>query len=532
MSDHHVAARDAYARRDWPRARELFVTAPEPLSADDLQALSDAAWWLGRIEEALSTSEQAYQRFLGAGRTREAASCALGLAYLHYLRCAEELGSGWLGRGKRLLAEDEDCLESVLLRYVEVEAGLESNDLAPVIAAAMALRSDGLRHKDANLVTAATVVEGRALIKQGAVADGMALLDEAMVDVVTGDLKPDWAGNIYCNVIAACHELVDLKRMWTWTNSLRQWCDGMPSAVLFSGICQVHRAQLFLVRGDPEQAEREAARMCVELADLSVSTTAEAHYVLGEVRRLRGDMAGAERAYRDAQAYGRDPQPGLALLRLACGQVDVAMRSIAAALIAENRGRLARARLCAAQVEIALAADVVESARKAADELGETANGYASPGLRAMAGQGLGAVLLAEGQPEEALAVLREACSGWRALQAVHECAKVRLLLAQAYQVLGDLDAAARERMAAGKALVPVGVATLPLPDGLTAREVEVLALVAGGRTNREVAAELVLSEKTVARHLSNIFAKLGITSRTAAAAYAFDRGIGLAVRG
>ncbi|WP_143591688.1 LuxR family transcriptional regulator [Thermoactinospora rubra] len=532
MSDVLAAARDAYGRREWSRARELFRQAAgaEQLAADDLLAFSDSAWWSGCFEEAFRLTEAAHGELCRQGRTRQAAMAAMGLAYLSFLRGDEPLGSGWLGRATRLLEGDEDCAEHAYLRYITtVEGGLEAGEPGAVAAQARRIRAEGRRFGDPALVAVSTMAEGRALIKGGMVAEGMALLDEAMVAVRADRLPPDWAGNIYCHAIAACHELVDIDRMRAWTDALERWCDRMQAAVLFAGICRVHRAQLSLVKGELDRAGREAAQVCAELGGIATATVAEALYVQGEVRRIRGDAAGAERHYLRAHELGRDPQPGLALLRLQQGRGDVAMRSIAAALTAEHRGRLRRAPLAAAMVEIAFAAadtaaDAAEAMRKASDELTETASLYAGPGLVAMAHQARGAVFLAEGHPAEALAELRQACTAWRRLDAVFHCADARLLLARAYRDLGDLEAADRELAAASRVFGEVRQAGPPAP--LTSREVEVLRLVAAGKTNREIAAALVLSEKTVARHLSNIFTKLNCTSRTAAAAYAFDRGL------
>lgn len=477
----------------------------------------------------MAAGEQAYDAYLLESRPGDAAMCAWDVAYQHFLRGEAELGAGWMARAKRVLAADPDSVVHLYFRYGDVESSLDADDLTPVLAAARALRAEAAQRGVRELVAGATLQSGRVLIRLGAVADGLALLDEAMLDVTGGKLKPEWAGNLYCNAIAAYHELVDLKRMWTWTERLRRWCDELPAAVLFGGICRVHRAQLLLARGDVTAAADEAARVATEVADVSVVTTAEAQYVVGEARRVSGDRAGAERAYGEAHQLGRDPQPGLALLRLDAGRPDVAANSIAAALTALSRGGLARVRLAAAQVEIALAAGQVEVARKAADEVAEVAGTYASPGLAAMADQARGAVLLAEGQPDEALSALRAACRSWREQDAQYDCALVRRLLARAYAAVGDVDAAERERAAAADVL---NITPAHRPGGLSAREVEVLRLVAAGTTNRGIAAELVLSEKTVARHLSNIFAKLDVSSRTAAAAYAFDHGLVAAVRG
>jgi DNA-binding NarL/FixJ family response regulator len=364
-----------------------------------------------------------------------------------------------------------------------------------------------------------------------------------MLAALSNELDPGWAGNIYCQLMRACYELSDLRRAGEWTQATARWCESLPAAGPFMGVCRVHRAQVFQVRGAWEQAEREAARACEELADFDLGTVAEGYYQVGEVRRLRGDLSGAEQAFRQAHALGRDPQPGLALLRLAQGRIDAASASIRAALAAESRDRLARARLCAAHAEIALECGEIEEARLACEELEETASSYRSSGLEAAAPQARGAVLLAARRPAEALQALRLACLRWQQLNAPYEAARVRFLLARAYDALGNQDAASLELDAAAAVFSRLGarldaerVAHLrgrtSLPGGLTERETEVLVLVAAGKTNREIAASLFISEKTVARHLSNIFDKLDLPSRTAAAAYAFAHGLAPRGRG
>jgi DNA-binding NarL/FixJ family response regulator len=335
-------------------------------------------------------------------------------------------------------------------------------------------------------------------------------------------------------MMRVCYELSDIRRAGEWTQATTRWCESLPASGPFMGVCRVHRAQVFQAHGAWEQAEREATRVCEELADFDLGTVGEGYYQLGEVRRLRGEFAAAEEAFRQAHQRGRDPQPGLALLRLAQGRLEAAAGSIQAALAVAVRDRLLRARLCAARVEIALATGEIDTARSACDELEETAGIYRSSGLLAAAQHARGAVLLAGGQAVEALQTSRAACLLWQQLNAPYEVARVRVVLARAHEALGDTDAAALELDAAEAVFTRLGAAPDAkrvaemrrrplLPDGLTEREAEVLSLVAAGSSNREIAGSLVISEKTVARHLSNIFTKLGLTSRTAAAAYAFE---------
>jgi DNA-binding NarL/FixJ family response regulator len=332
----------------------------------------------------------------------------------------------------------------------------------------------------------------------------------------------------------ACRELGEVRRAVEWTDAAERWCEKLPDAGLYRGICRVHRAQVLQLQGAWDQAEREATHACADVVRLHLGTVAAGHYEIGEIRRLRGDLAGAEEAFRRAHELGHDAQPGLALVRLARGQAGAAAASIRAALAARAGDQLGRAELCAAQVEIALAAGAADTARAASDELAATAAAYTSSGSTAAARQARGAMLLAAGNAKEALTTLRSACRLWQELDAKHRAAKTRVLLARAYQGLDDEDAAQLELDAAcavferlGAALDIALVAELQgrseLPGGLTEREAEVLRLVATGRSNRDIAAALFISERTVHRHLSNIFAKLGVTSRTAATAYAFE---------
>jgi DNA-binding NarL/FixJ family response regulator len=540
------AARDAHRRRDWAAAREGFAAARAAgeLAAADLDALGDAAWWLGELEEASAVMEAAYRRHLDEGRPGPAAMAAMGIGVNAFLRGDGVVGAGWVGRAQRLLADQPEGVEHGYLLYLELEGALGGGeDAGAVIGMARRLRELGRVHADPNLVAAGDLFEGRALVKRGRMAEGLALLDGAMLAVRSGELRPEYAGNIYCHLMATFAELADVRRAAEWTEATSRWLASLPAAVLFTGICRVHRSQVLQRTGAWAQAEREAAQVCLDLAELQVSGAAEGHYQVGELRRLRGDLAGAEAAYRQAHRLGRDPQPGLALLRLAQGRAPAAAASVRAALAAVVHDRLARARLCAAQVEIALAAAQPEVAARACEELERTASTYGSSGLEAAALQARGAVLLAGGRVEAALPTLRAACQRWQELDAPYDAARVRLALAEAYRALGDGDAAALELDAAEATFERLGAAPdaatvralrgrPALPGGLTEREAQVLALVAAGRSNREIAEALVLSSKTVARHLSNIFAKLGVASRTQAAAYAFEHGLATPSRG
>jgi DNA-binding CsgD family transcriptional regulator len=337
--------------------------------------------------------------------------------------------------------------------------------------------------------------------------------------------------------MSTCQELADIRRAAEWTGAIAHWWSRFPATGPFLGICRAHRAEVFQLQGAWDQAEHEANLVCTRLTHFSVSGLAAAHYQLGELARLKGDLTGAEESYRQSHHYGRDPQPGYALLRLAQGQPDLAHSSIQAAISAQSHDRLAQARLRPAEIEIALVRGDLETARRAQAHLEDIASIYKSGGLIAAALTARGSVLLHEGESADALPTLRSACLCWQELSAPFETARVRLLLARAYHSLGDVDAARREEEAAAITFAKLGLASqratfeldassVQRADGLTPREIDILREVAVGKTNREIADELYISQKTVARHLSNIFVKLELSSRTAAAAYAFEQGL------
>ena len=526
--DNLTQARRAYAAQDWRTAAAQFdAVATERLTANDLAAYADAAWWLGRIEDNLRLGAAACEAFLADSRPVEAAWAAMVLGIFHLSRGDEPQGMGWSGRARRLLEGIPECPVHGYLHLTEVEAGLQAGQPAAAVDAARRMQDLGRRLDRPDLVALGLNAEGRALIKSGNVVDGMKLLDEAMVAVLSGELAPFASGTLYCHTIAACHEVADIRRMARWIELTERWLATLPAAVVFGGLCAVHRAQLHLFHGEWDEAERKALRIAADLDANRIDYAAEAWYVVAEARRLRGDPTAAD-AYDEAHARGRDPQPGRALLRLQEGDPVGAATSVRSAVAAVGTDPLRRAPLCAAAVEIAVAAGRLDDATAAASELAATAGTYATSGLVAMAATARGVVLLAGGSAEEALAVLRDACRRWHELGAVYDAAGTCTLLAEAYRALGDEASAAAEVDRAEAAYERLGAhrTARGSPDGLTRRECEVLALVADGRSNREIGEALYISDRTVARHLTNIFHKINVASRTQAARYAIDHGL------
>jgi len=533
------AARDAFRRHDWSDAFDLYQQAAElhDLTADDSFALAESAWWLGEIDAALEAWEQAHHHYRRDGQARRAAMSAMFVAAHSMTRGDAAAGSGWMSRMHRLLRDEPEGAEHGYPIYFEIFSATSAGDYDVAVVAALRMQELGRRFDDPNLVAVGLLGEGRAKLKLGLVGDGMPLLDEAMLAALSGDLHPVWAGAIYCHLMDACRELGDLRRASEWTEAATRWCERLPDGALYRGICRVHRAQVLQAHGAWDKAEHEAARACADVVRLTPSTVAEGHYEIGEIRRLRGDLVGAEEAFRHAHELGRDPQPGLAMVRLAQGRIEAAARSVQAALDAQAGDPLGRVQLLAVQTEVALAAGDVTTARLASEELEATASAFQSSGLEAAARQARGAVQLRSGEAAVAVTTLRSACRTWQDLDAKHSAARTRVLLAEAYRALDDEDAAQLELDAAHAVFTRLGAALdvrtvdqlrgrSTLPGSLTPREAEVLRLVATGSRNRDIAAALFISEKTVHRHLANIYTKLAVTSRSAATAYAFKNGL------
>lgn len=534
MDEHGDAlaqARRAVAAQDWPTAGARFDTVdPGQLTADDLAGYADAIWYVGRTDDALRLGAVACDALHADSRPVEAAIRAMYLGLLHMARGDEEQGTGWLGRARRLAEEIPECeLHGYMLYFTQVERGLVAGETAAPVDAARRVQDMGRRFGAPDLVAAGLHGEARAVIKSGKVVDGMALLDEAMVAVLHGEISLFLAGHLYCTAIAACYEVADIRRMARWTELTEQWMASLTAAEVGNAMCRVHRAQLQLLRGEWDEAERGALEAVKRLDANRVDYTAEAWYVVAEVRRMRGDPGAAD-AYDEAHARGRDPQPGRALLLLQDGDAAGAAASVRSALAAVGDDPLRRVPICAAAVEIALAAGRLEDAAAAESELAATAARYATSGLAATAATARGAVLLAEGRAADALPVLRDACRRWHELGAGYDAAGTCLRLVEAYRALGDEASAAAEEAQARATFERLGAdphrPAPESPDGLTRRECEVLALVADGCSNQQIGEALYISDRTVARHLTNIFHKIGVTSRTQAARYALDRGV------
>jgi ATP/maltotriose-dependent transcriptional regulator MalT len=539
VADRAERARGSFERRTWGEAFDQLSAAHRDgqLDVEDLERLAIAAYMVGRADACDEAWIAAHHVWSRGGEVERAAGCAFWHALGLFFRGDLAPAMGWVARGARLLEESRrESVEHAWLRMLTALPRLFEGDAA-VYSSFVDAGEIAERFADPDATMFARLCRGYALILQGQIAEGMALLDEAMVSVTADEVAPILVGIAYCQVIALCQEAFDLRRAREWTEALTRWCDAQPDLVPFQGNCLVHRCEIFQLQGAWTDALDSARRACEWLAGPPAwDMLGSAYYQLAEIQRLRGELAEAEESYRQASLAGRDPEPGMSLLRVAQGRIDLALPAIRRAL-EEAQGSVARSRLLPACVEILVEAEEVGAARVAANELAGIALQFDAPYLNALAAEASGAVLVAEGDPRAALAKLRAAHRLWRDLEAPHQAARVRMLIGVACRELGDGASAELEFEAARGVLEELGAA----PDlerlarlagswrsrgPLSRREGEVLTLVAAGKTNRAIATELFISEKTVARHVSNIFTKLGLSSRAEATAYAYKHGL------
>jgi DNA-binding NarL/FixJ family response regulator len=516
----------------------LSAREASDLGPRDLEALADAAWWLSKTDESIAARQRAYAASAAAGDAQHASWTAARLSIEHFLRGDPAVGAGWLMKAQRHAAEVPEGVGHGLLLIVEATVARYRGDLAGAEELVDRAVELGRRFDDPDLMAMAIHTQGILMILNGDVAAGVALLDEAMTSVVSGQLSPYFTGIVYCNVIGTCLEIADVRRADEWSEAARAWCEALPPESPFPGMCRVNRAEVARLRGAWSEAEAEATRASEELMGFDPMGAAQAIYETGEIRRRIGNLTGAEECFLRAREIGFDPQPGLALLRFAQGHVDTALTALQLAVHTVRESRLQHARLLAAMVDVALAVPDLDTATEASDQLSALAAGSEASILEATAATATGALQLARGDPPAAVERLRHACALWRELRLPYEAARARMLYGRALRTEGNEEDAGLELGAAVSAFERLGATpdaraaaallsrAAALPRGLTPREAEVLRLVAAGKSNRDIAAALVISEHTVARHLQNMFVKLEVSSRSAATAFAFEHGL------
>lgn len=542
--------RAAFDRCAWVETYERLDQVDDATAAmepEDLERLATSAYLTGHDDESTNAWGRAHQSWLERGDLGRAVRSAFWLGFGLIQRGEMAQGGGWLARAGRLVEEHQ--LDTVERGYLLVPEGLMAmGDGASDTALERfgQAGSLGRRFGDSDLSALGVLGRGQTLLHMGRTSEGLRLLDEAMVSVTAGETSPTISGLVYCAVINECHDVYDLRRAREWTTALTRWCAEQPGLVPYRGQCLVHRAQVLQLSGDWSAATAAVEDARRQLSDPPHPAVGMAHYQAGELHRLRGELREADDAYRRAHAAGREPQPGLALVRLAEGSADTAAASIEAAL-GSAPDTVARAGLLPASAEIMRAVGREEEEMAAVGELESLAEGDSTM-LGAVADQARGSARLARGDADGAVGPLKSAFDAWQELGAPYEAAEARVLLAGACRVLGDRDRAELECRAARAVFEPLGAVpaldrldrviagespfTLG-PDrasdrhpGVTERELEVLRLVAAGRTNRQIAGELAISEKTVERHLGNVYSKLGVSNRAAATAHAYDQGL------
>lgn len=528
------SARQAFAAGEWRRAYETLKVCREAraLQADDAWKLSLAAFLIGERDDFVAAAAAAHQAWIDSGDAGAASHCAFWVG-LHFGERGElAQATGWFGRAARVIEDLPHGREHGYLLLPQARRKLGGGDAEAAANLAEQAISVGRQHADPDLVTLAMSVRGHAFLRLNRIDEGLALFDEAMVGVTSDELSPHVTGLVYCSVISACREVWSLRRAEEWTEALARWSAKQPSMIAYTGECRVFRAEILRIRGRWQDSMGEARDASERFARGSEPSAAGlAAYQLGEIHRLRGEFGNAMDAYRDASRAGYEPQPGLALLRLAQNDADAAASALQR-LLAETVPPMRRARLLPALIEVMLTKGESSAAGDALAEMEQISNSCSSDILQATVAQWQGAIALSEGDARAAVRPLRNALALWQAVPAPYEAARVQELIASACDRLNDADGASFARDAARDTFRQLGaardLARLEAPassanHGLTPRECEVLARLATGMTNRAIGEELSIAEKTVARHVANIFQKLGVTTRSAATAYAWE---------
>lgn len=521
------AARAAARSHRWAEADRLFrALDPADLDGPALDDLADTAWWCCRLDDSITARQRAYARHHAAGSAARAAMAAWRLFDAHLMAGRERVAAGWLRCARSRLNGAPECAVHGYLAFADAEAAFHRSDLAAAWEAAELMVRVGERHGDPDLTAMGTVVEGRTRIAEGLLHEGLGLFDEAMCAVLAEETTPLFTGWIHCLVVADCFAVGDLQRAEEWTDAAMTWCEGLEPEAPYRGMCRIKRVELSALRGDLDTAERECRRACDELLSYQPPSAAEGYALLGEILRRRGAAADAERAFTRARELGGEEQPGLALVRLAQGDADAAADMLAGRGPASALAPGARARHLAALAEIAHARGDLPGVKYATAGLAEIARSDLDG---AAADISTARLRLMEGRPEQALTAALRARRDLTRIGLPFEAAQALMLAGSARSDAGDAPGAREDRARARAEFAALGAAgattgrSAALPYGLTGREIQVLRLVATGGTNRSIAEELHISEHTVSRHLGNIFAKLGVASRAAATAAAFQ---------
>jgi len=533
--------REAFRQGDWGRTFTLLTSIDKesPLQPADLELLATAAFMTGRDRNCINSWSRAHQEYVDAKDLKKGAECAFWAGMVLFNMGEYAQGSGWFTRSHRLLDDiPKNCAEKGLILIPEALQQLQSGDTQKAGELFIKAGKMEKQFNNPDLFTLSRLGLGQARILEEFFAEGTKLLDEAMVSVIAEETSPIVTGIVYCNVLSMCRKICDMHRAREWTAAMSRWCDSQSELVPYRGQCLVRRAEIMQLQGDWEDAMHEIEK-AHELAGKSTPPAeGEAWYCQGELHRLQGDFSKAETAYRRANQMGRKPQPGLALLKLALDQPDAAAKAIRNVKL-ETRDPGKRSEILPSYVDIMLETGQLQEAQKASEELTGLAEKLESPYLNAIATRAEGQVLLEENKSREALGKLLEAWSALKRMEAMYESARTRVLIGLTYRALDAPGTAELELDAARWMFRQLGAAHdlsrtetfirnsgKEKPHGLTPRELEVLCCLATGKTNKEIASELFISERTVDRHVSNILGKLNLPSRSAATAFAYKQNL------